>query len=205
MAKGMLIERNGSSAGEAALQLADMAAAAGLPLHEMAAAVLGQEPQPPARSVPDGPAPAELEPRDPVGVAMAERARDGAELVGALAEQLRPRFGTAAVAVWLLEADGALEMLGADGLGGTQAAGGGGCRRSSTARSSGWRSRARSCGCRDEPDAARAACSRLRDRTGALLGVAEAWWRAPREEFAEESGPGCRPRSPGSPKCSACA
>jgi hypothetical protein len=185
MAKGALMERNGSSAGEAALQLTNMAAAAGLPLREMAAAVLGQEPHPPARSVPDGPEPAELEPRDPVGVAMAERARDGAELIAVLAEQLRPRFGTAAVAVWLLEADGALEMLGADGLGGTQAAR--------------WRRLPPQFDCaeqrvavageemwlRDEPDAARAVLP-LRDRTGALLGVAEGWWRAPREEFAEE-------------------
>jgi PAS domain-containing protein len=193
MAKGVLMERTGSSAGEAALQLTNMAAAAGLPLHEMAAAVLGQEPHP-ARSgsgapgAPGGPggaAPAALAPRDPVGVAMAERARDGAELVALLAEQLRPRFGMSAVAVWLLEADGALEMLGADGLGGTQAARWRrlppqfGCaeQRVAAAGEELWRP--------DEPDAARALLP-LRDRTGALLGVAEAWWQAPREEFAEE-------------------
>ena len=33
--------------------------------------------------------------------------------------QLGPRFGAAAVAVWLLDADGALELLGQDGLDGT--------------------------------------------------------------------------------------
>src|SRR5690242_7456457 len=95
-----------------------MAAAAGMPEQEMAAAVLRLEP--PAGQELAGP---EHEPRladDPAAVVAAERARDGAELVGALAEHLGPRFGVAAVAVWLLDADGALEMLGADGLGGTE-------------------------------------------------------------------------------------
>jgi PAS domain-containing protein len=203
MAKGALMERNGSSAGEAALQLTDMAAAAGLPLHEMAAAVLGQEPCPPAESAPAGsPSPqspsAELAPGDPVGVALAERAREGAELIAVLAEQLRPRFGTAAIAVWLLEADGALEMLGAVGLGGTEAAR--------------WRRLPPQFDCAEQRvaatggelwlpggppaqdrapiatpsgrEAARAVLP-LRDRTGTLLGVAEAWWQTPREEFAE--------------------
>ena len=103
MARGALMERHRCSAAEAAGQLADMAAAAGLPLPEMAAAVLGQEP-------PSAPAPAERAgTADPqVTVTAAERASDGAELVGVLAGQLRPRFGAAAVAVWLIEADGAL-------------------------------------------------------------------------------------------------
>ena len=118
MARGVLMERHGWSVTEAARQLTDMAAAAGMPEHEMAAAVLRQEPLTgPELAEPDH------EPRladDPAAVVAAERARDGAELVGALAEQLRPRFGAVAVAVWLLDADGALEMLGADGLGGTE-------------------------------------------------------------------------------------
>ena len=135
-----------------------MAAAAGLPEPEMAAAVLAQEPSsPPGPARPDaprrpGPAPAPSHgPRgpadsapaspgrspwrpgewieagrvlgpadDPVAIAAAERAKDGAELVGALAEQLRSRFGVAAVAVWLLDADGALDLFGQDGLGGTE-------------------------------------------------------------------------------------
>src|SRR5215472_11935460 len=40
MARGMLMERSGCSAAEAAAHLAGMAAAAGLPLHEMAAVML---------------------------------------------------------------------------------------------------------------------------------------------------------------------
>src|SRR5699024_8355992 len=57
---------------------------------------------------------------DPAAIAAAERAKDGAELVGVLTEQLCSRFGVAAVAVWLLDADGALELFGQDGLGGTE-------------------------------------------------------------------------------------
>ena len=48
---------------------------------------------------------------DPAVMAAADRAKDGAELVGALAAQLRARFGVTAVAVWLLDADGALRAL----------------------------------------------------------------------------------------------
>src|SRR5262249_4874187 len=143
---------------EAARQLVAMAAAAGLPEPEMAAAVLTQEPPAgPASPQPDSPRreqcsdahdpspEAEARPPRPgvdrsagaaggwvgagrglglgdtrVAIAAAERAKDGAELVGALAEQLRSRFGVAAVAVWLLDADGALELFGQDGLGGTE-------------------------------------------------------------------------------------
>ena len=140
MARGALMERYQWTVGEAARQLADMAAAAGLPEPEMAAAVLSQEP--PHR--PDALAAAEEHEdgdrevaastpgewlkagtalglaEDVVAIAAAERARDGAELVGVLAAQLRARFGAMAVAVWLLDADGALELLGQDGLGGTE-------------------------------------------------------------------------------------
>ena len=44
MARGVLMERQGLSPAAAIRQLADMAAAAGIPVTEMAAAVLRQEP-----------------------------------------------------------------------------------------------------------------------------------------------------------------
>jgi hypothetical protein len=222
MARGVLMERHGWSLAEAARQLAAMAAAAGLPEPEMAAAVLAQElpppldpPQPdpaspaearPPRPRADGPpaAPGEwieagrvLGPSDdPVAIATAERARDGAELVGALAEQLRSRFGVTAVAVWLLDADGALDLFGQDGLDGTE--------------SSRWRRLPPQFDCleqrvvADERElwcpaglpaadevpaaapwgrgAARVVLG-LRDRAGVLLGVAEAWWPTARGVF----------------------
>ena len=232
MAGGVLMERHGWSSAEAARQLAAMAAAAGLPLVEMAAAVLAQEPpsqpvspepdsagpaggQPaPARAVAApahpravGPSPGPpgewIEPGKLLGpwdnlvaFAAAERAADGAELVGAAAEQLRSRFGVAAVAVWLLDADGALELFGQHGLDGTEA--------------SRWRRLPPPFDCQEQrvaadgrefwlpagppaadrvpavvpwgPGAARVVLG-LRDRAGILLGVAELWWPAAREAF----------------------
>jgi serine phosphatase RsbU (regulator of sigma subunit) len=201
MARGVLMERHGWSSAEGARQLAAMATAAGLPEPEMAAAVLAQEPLPAPdqeRQAPPGPAAEKaLGPAgDLVTIEAAERAKDGAELVGALAEQLRSRLGVAAVAVWLLDADGALELFGQDGLGGTE--------------SSRWRRLPPQFDCpeqrvvADERDlwwpagppaadqvpaaapwgrgAARVVLG-LRDRAGVLLGVAEFWWPRPRGVF----------------------
>jgi hypothetical protein len=133
---------------------------------------------------------------DPVAIAAAERAKDGAELVGALAEQLRSRFGVTAVAVWLLDADGALDLFGQHGLDGTE--------------SSRWRRLPPQFDCLEQRviadgqelwwpaglaaadevpaaapwgrGAARVVLG-LRDRAGVLLGVAEAWWPAPQGVF----------------------
>jgi hypothetical protein len=233
MARGVLMERHGWSLAEAAHQLVAMAAAAGLPEPEMAAAVLAQEPPGGPASQPDSsqqdqcsdvhdlspeaearpPRPGSdrsagasgewieagrvLGPEDnPVAIAAAERAKDGAELVGALAEQLRSRFGVAAVAVWLLDADGALELFGQDGLDGTE--------------SSRWRRLPPQFDCLEQrvvtdgqelwwptgiPDAVRVPAAApwgrnaarlvlgLRDRAGNLLGVAEIWWPVVRGVF----------------------
>ena len=203
MARGVLMERHGWSSAEAARQLVAMAAAAGLPEPEMATAVLAQEiPAEPAAPQPDSPqqdhGPGAQAPSadDPVAIAAGERAKDGAELVGALADQLRSRFGVAAVAVWLLDADGALELFGQDGLDGTE--------------SSRWRRLPPQFDCLEQrvvadgqelwwpagiPDevgvpaaaswgrsAARVVLG-LRDRAGILLGVAEIWWPVVRGAF----------------------
>jgi len=194
MARGVLIERHDWSVAEAARQLADMAAAGGMPEHEMAAAVLRQEPPEPGQTQPDRePSPAD----DPAAVVAAERAKDGAELVSALAEHLRPRFGVAAVAVWLLDADGSLEMFGATGLGGTE--------------SSRWRRLPPQFDCAEQRVGAQGhdlwwltgppseawqlpaiapwgrttarALLALRARSGARVGVAEVWWPAPPEDL----------------------
>jgi serine phosphatase RsbU (regulator of sigma subunit)/PAS domain-containing protein len=276
-ARGVLMERHGLSTAQAARQLADMAAAAGLPQPELAAAVLAEEvpakPAQPQQDTPpddtvldgtvlddtaldgtvldgtaldgtvlddtvldgtvlddtalDGTAPREpaaadtsrarppvsgaalappgewiepgtlLGPADNVlAMAAAERAKDGAELVGALAAQLRIRFGATAAAVWLLDADGALELYGEDGLGGTEA--------------SRWRRLPPQFDCQEQrvavtgadlwwpaglpaadPAPAAAPWGRgaaraligLRARSGSLLGVAEAWWPTRRGVF----------------------
>ncbi len=134
-----------------------------------------------------------------LAIAAAERAKDGAELVGALAAQLRTRFGAVAAAVWLLDADGALELYGEDGLGGTEAghlaatrlppqfdcpeqreAATGG--RPLVARRRGPRPAA--CPPRrpgaGAPPAQSSACGA---GSGILLGVAEAWWPTRRGGF----------------------
>src|ERR1700722_15770339 len=87
MARGVLMERQGLSPVAAIRQLADMAAAAGIPVTEMAAAVLRQEPPSPG---PDSAPPDSALDRGDETIALAAitRARDGAELVGALAGQL---------------------------------------------------------------------------------------------------------------------
>jgi serine phosphatase RsbU (regulator of sigma subunit) len=197
MARGVLMERQHCGAVEAATELADMATAAGLPLAEMAAAVLRQEPPPPPGSQP---APARLEPQDPVAAAAVERARDGAELAEALAGQLRPSLGVAAVAVWLLESDGALEMLGQHGLGGTEASR---WRRLPpqfdspqqrviiTGKDLWWPAGppAGDPVTASEPwgrDAGRAVLA-LRDRTGTTLGVVQVWWPGSRAEVSTDT------------------
>jgi serine phosphatase RsbU (regulator of sigma subunit) len=204
MARGVLMERHGWSSSESARQLAAMAAAAGLPEPEMAAAVLAQEPPPDSRP-PDAPGPGPEKALgsadDLVAIAAAERAKDGSELVAALTEQLRSRLGVAAVAVWLLDADGALELFGQDGLGGTE--------------SSRWRRLPPQFDCLEQQvvadgpdqwwpagppagdqvpaaapwgrDAARAVLG-LRDRAGTLLGVVETWWPVPLDAFDVTTG-----------------
>ena len=192
MARGVLMERTGLPAAAAARQLADMAVAAGIPVPEMAAAVLHQEwadPRPDAGRGQDG-----AYGDDPVAVAAAIRAMDGDELVGALAGQVAPRFGASAVAVWLLDADGALGLLGQHGLGG--------------AEQSRWQRLPPQLDCPEQrvattgtdlwwesgpppgdPIAVAAPWGRgaarvvvgLRDRAGILFAVAEIWWGTPRE------------------------
>jgi hypothetical protein len=142
MARGALMERLGLSAAEAASQLAELSAATGVPSAEMAAAVLSGALSDSERAgaaglgsrVDRGGVPAaaaggtsaavEAEvrrdgkpgPRSLMVEAAAELAADGAELVAMLAGQVLIPFGAAVVALWLLEVDGTLELLGEAGL-----------------------------------------------------------------------------------------
>jgi serine phosphatase RsbU (regulator of sigma subunit) len=126
MARGALMERLGLSSAEASSQLVELAEATGIPLAEMAAAVLA--PQSPADAdvvrgdVPDAAGPDGASgPRALMIEVAAELAADGAELVGTLAGQVLGPLGAAAVVLWLLEADGALTLLGEAGLSGGDA------------------------------------------------------------------------------------
>jgi serine phosphatase RsbU (regulator of sigma subunit) len=150
MARGALMERLGLSSTEAASQLAELAAATGVSLAEMAAAVLASgvsadtasaDTVVPASGSGDPPGGARLpatgQPgvlrtaggagrrddgglRSPLADAAAELAADGAELAGTLAQVLMP-LGATSVVLWLLEPDGALALLGEVGLSGGEA------------------------------------------------------------------------------------
>ncbi|HUN33016.1 MAG TPA: SpoIIE family protein phosphatase [Trebonia sp.] len=207
MATGTLLEREGGSVAEASRHLSDLAVAAGLPLAEMAAAVLGVAP---SAALPAGAATSATSVGDPV-LAASTRATgrdllpvaglvgDGAELVAALASQVSARFDTSAIAVWLLAPDGGLELLGQAGLGGTDA--------------SRWSRLAPQFSCPQlavaaggpgvfwpagppgrpapstagpgRPEVARAILP-VRERTGSLLGVVEFIWPTARDSFDPE-------------------
>jgi serine phosphatase RsbU (regulator of sigma subunit) len=218
MARGALMERLGLSSTEAASQLAELSVATGIPLAEMAAAVLS--PKSPGEAARDADASAVSGGDTDVDApgsgassparngasrsrllmieAAAELAADGAELVGSLAEQVLGPLGAAAVVLWLLEADGALTLLGEAGLSGGEA--------------SRWRhippqldcaAQRVACGSADlwwpagrpggghfpvigPADGARAVLA-LRERNGEILGVIEASWLAPLESFGDEA------------------
>ena len=219
MATGALMERLGLSSAEAASQLAGLSAATGIPPAEMAAAVLsgagsdsgaadadvtgdgtppfGHGTPPGTPSPPAAPPGSPPQPRSLLAEAAAEMAADGAELVGTLAAQLLVPLGAVAVVLWLLEADGALALLGEHGL--------------SPDEASRWRHIPPQLDCpaqrvahgaadlwlsagRPETDGAPVtgpvrgarAVLALRERNGELLGVMEASWPAPLPAFTAE-------------------
>jgi PAS domain-containing protein len=195
MARGALMERLGLSSAEAAAQLAELAAATGIPLAEMAAAVLSEPgpPSPPGDQRADQP---ERRSNVLLTEAAAELAADGTELTGTLAAQVLEPLGATAVVLWLLEAAGTLTLLGERGLSGGEA----GrwrhippqldCPAQRVAHGAAdlwWPA-----GRRDAdrapvigpPDGARVVLA-LRERSGGLLGVMEAIWPGPRPFTAE--------------------
>ncbi len=201
MARGVLMERLGLSSAEAASQLAGLAAATGASLAEMAAAVLSptggrdvtSEVHPPGGGAQEKAGQPEF--GSPWAEAAAELAADGAELAGTVAGQVP--LGAPAVVLWLLEADGALALLGAAGL--------------SSGETSRWRHIPPQLDCppqrvargaadlwwsagRPPPDSAPVtgppggarAVLALRQRNGELLGVMEASWPEPVAAFTTE-------------------
>jgi len=213
MARGALMERLGLSSAEAASQLSELSQATGIPVAEMAVAVLSPETQ--ARGAGDehghsltapagsGGCAAHGPVRSGTGSLMiqaaAELAADGTELTGTVAGPVLGELGADAVVLWLLDADGALTLLGEAGLGQGEA--------------SRWRHLPPQLDCpaqrvargaadlwwpggRPEGDAAPVpgaaggarAVLALRERGGQLLGVMEVSWPEPLAAF----GPGVR-------------
>jgi PAS domain-containing protein len=130
-ARGALMERLGCSLAVAGQRLNEYAAAAGLPLAEMAAAIIQQPaPDPVPAAAEESPAGDAVLAGDavpaarPLSALLADAAMllaaDGPEMVSVLAGQAADQVGAVAVAVWMLEADGTLALLGAEGFGGAQ-------------------------------------------------------------------------------------
>jgi serine phosphatase RsbU (regulator of sigma subunit)/PAS domain-containing protein len=211
MAKGALMERLGLSPAEAASQLAELSAATGMTLPEMAAAVLA--PGSPgggdsagdlredarARGEVRAPEPGSGTPgsRSLVIEAAAELAADGAELAGTLAVQMLVPLGAGTVALWLLEAGGALTLLGEAGLSSGDADRWRhippqlDCPAQRVAHGAAdlWWHAGRPAGdpapVTGRAEGARAVLA-LRERNGELLGVMEAGWPEPLAEFGTE-------------------
>src|SRR5580658_8113766 len=217
MARGALMERLGLSAAEAASQLAELSAATGIPSAEMAAAVLsgalgdaervgaaglgsraalstgGTSAAVAAEVRRDG----KPGPRSLMVEAAAELAADGAELVAMMAGQVLMPFGAAAVALWLLEVDGTLALLGEAGLSIGEASRWRrippqlDCPAQRVARGAAdlWWPACRPAGDHapviGTPAGARVVLA-LRQRNGELLGVMEASWPGPLAAFTTE-------------------
>ena len=207
MARGALMERLGLSAAEAAAQLTELSAATGIPIAEMAAAVLSPD-SPAGADRPSGTGPAV--PRGPdagrigssglgplLAQAAAELAADGAELAGAVAGPVLGPLGAGAMVLWLLDADGALTLLGEAGL----AVGDVGrwqhlppqldcpAQRVAQGAADVWWRAGRPAGDTaplfGPADGARAVLG-LRERGGQLLGVMEVSWPGPLAAFGTE-------------------
>ena len=206
MARGALMERLGLSSAEAASQLAELSAATGVPIAEMAAAVLspdysvgdGTSRTPPVGSGrPDAPRTGPAGPGSLMVVAAAELAADGADLVGTVAGPLLGPLGASAVVLWLLDADGALTLLGEAGLGQGEVSRWRhlppqlDCLAQRVARGSAdlWWPAGRPEGdavpVPGPADGARAVLA-LRERGGQLLGVMEVSWPEPLAAFGTE-------------------
>jgi serine phosphatase RsbU (regulator of sigma subunit)/PAS domain-containing protein len=118
MARGVLMERLGCSPVEAQEQLAALSRESGTSVTELAAQITGQLQR---GTVPMLAPPGPVEPSVVLAGAAAVLAPDGGGIAAAvLAEALAPA-GAAAVALWLAEPDGGLELAGEAGFGAREA------------------------------------------------------------------------------------
>jgi serine phosphatase RsbU (regulator of sigma subunit) len=208
MAKGVLIERLGCTPAEAITQLAALAREAGTPVAEIAAAIIGPDAARAAGLDEPGAAGSAAPPAPPVsklGNRLAEvateLATDGGEFAAAVLDQALAPLGAAAVALWLIGADGSLRLLGEAGLGPAEAsrwqrippqmdcleqrvAGGAPDLWLTSGPELGAPSPGRLALPGHWPDGARAVIA-LHDRGSALLGVMEVCWPQPRAEFPD--------------------
>jgi serine phosphatase RsbU (regulator of sigma subunit)/PAS domain-containing protein len=116
LARGMLMERLGCSPAEAQAQLEHLSAESGTSLAELAAQITGQLTAPALLDAGEPASP----PPDALRIALAgaamETARDGDSLASAVLEEALAPAGAAALALWLTEPDGGLELAGQAGF-----------------------------------------------------------------------------------------
>jgi serine phosphatase RsbU (regulator of sigma subunit) len=112
LARGMLMERLGCGPAEAQRQLAHLAAEAGTTVAALAAEVTSQHPV--AAAEPGGG-------RLSLAGAAIELAADGADMAAALLDQALAPSGATAVALWLIDPDGGLQLAGQAGFGPAEA------------------------------------------------------------------------------------
>ncbi len=123
LARGMLMERLRCSPAEAQAQLAHLSAESGTSLAELAAQITVQ--QSPARAAGEATGPDPADPAESVlpsthrvalAGAAAEAAHDGGGIAAAILEEALAPAGAVAVALWLAEPDGGLELAGQAGF-----------------------------------------------------------------------------------------
>ena len=194
MARGALMERLGLSSAEAAAQLAELSAATGIALAEMAAAVLAEPGSVP--SLGGLPQPGGVRGPGLLTQAAAELAADGAELASTLATEILGPLGAAALVLWILDSDGALTLLGEQGLPGGEASRWRhvppqlDCPAQRVAHGGAdlwWQAGRPADACvpvLGSPGGARVVLA-LRERSGELLGVMEASWPGPQAFTAQ--------------------
>jgi serine phosphatase RsbU (regulator of sigma subunit) len=129
LARGVLMERLHCSAAEAQEQLVALSMEAGMSILELAAQIAG-EVAPPAPAAPEG-AVSSVAPGTETGSAdaarvalasaAAELAPDGSGVAAAVLEEALAPAGAVAVALWLAEPDGGLQLAGEAGFGAREA------------------------------------------------------------------------------------
>jgi serine phosphatase RsbU (regulator of sigma subunit) len=116
LARGMLMERLGCSPAEAQAQLEHLSAESGTGLAELAAQITGQLTAPTPLDAGESASPPPDAQRIALAGAAMETARDGDSLASAVLEEALAPAGAAALALWLTEPDGGLELAGQAGF-----------------------------------------------------------------------------------------
>ena len=117
LARGVLMERLGCSPAQAQAQLAALSQESRTSVPELAAQIAGQPtPETGPDLAPPGATPPDL-PGTALVSAAVELAEDGSRIAAAVLEEALAPAGAAAVALWLIEPDGGLELVGEAGFG----------------------------------------------------------------------------------------